>query len=121
MGHLEKSHMADTPIAWTAIPPGTAFAASDGQPVGHVEEVLGSRAEDIFHGLTVRVGGRRVTVLAAQVQSITASQVTSTLSSAEVSSLSAEHEGSAFHARERGLLGTHVREREHFEKDEPGR
>ena len=43
----------DTPISWKAIPPKTPVLSSDGQSAGTVIEVLGSRDEDIFHGLIV--------------------------------------------------------------------
>ena len=43
-----------TPIAWRAIVYGTPVVAADGTRLGTVREVLGSDADDIFHG--VRVG-----------------------------------------------------------------
>ncbi len=43
-----------TPIAWRAIVYGTPVLAADGAQLGSVREVLGSDADDIFHGLRVR-------------------------------------------------------------------
>ena len=44
--------MPDTqPISWRSIVYGTAVTADDGERVGAVHEVLGSDADDIFHGL----------------------------------------------------------------------
>ena len=47
--------MAD-PVAWTVVERGWAVAASDGNEVGKVNEVLGDPEADIFDGLAVGAG-----------------------------------------------------------------
>jgi hypothetical protein len=47
--------MAD-PVAWTVVERGWAVAASDGNEVGKVDQVLGDPEADIFDGLSVGAG-----------------------------------------------------------------
>jgi uncharacterized protein YrrD len=47
--------MAD-PVAWTLVERGWAVAASDGNEVGKVDQVLGDPEADIFDGLSVGAG-----------------------------------------------------------------
>jgi uncharacterized protein YrrD len=47
--------MAD-PVAWTVVERGWAVAASNGNEVGKVDQVLGDPEADIFDGLAVGVG-----------------------------------------------------------------
>jgi hypothetical protein len=47
------------PVSWRSIVYGTPVTSNDGVRVGLVHEVLGSDAEDIFHGLRVALTGRR--------------------------------------------------------------
>lgn len=47
--------MAD-PVAWTVVERGWTVAASDGNEVGKVDQVLGDPEADIFDGLAVGTG-----------------------------------------------------------------
>lgn len=47
--------MAD-PVAWTVVERGWTVAASDGNEVGKVDQVLGDPEADIFDGLAVGAG-----------------------------------------------------------------
>jgi hypothetical protein len=47
--------MAD-PVAWTVVERGWAVAASDGNEVGSVDQVLGDPEADVFDSLGVSVG-----------------------------------------------------------------
>jgi uncharacterized protein YrrD len=47
--------MAD-PVSWKVVERGWAVAASDGNAVGKVDEVLGDPEADIFDGLAVGAG-----------------------------------------------------------------
>jgi hypothetical protein len=47
--------MAD-PVAWNVVERGWAVAASDGNEVGKVDQVLGDPEHDIFDGLSVGEG-----------------------------------------------------------------
>jgi len=46
-----------TPIAWRAIVYDAPVLAADGTRLGTVREVLGSDADDIFHGIRIARGG----------------------------------------------------------------
>ena len=51
------------PVSWRGLIYGTAVLASDGVRVGSVREVLGSDADDIFHGLRVALDGAKRDVM----------------------------------------------------------
>ena len=44
------------PVSWLLVERGWTVRAADGEQVGTVHEVTGSREDDIFDGLTVRSG-----------------------------------------------------------------
>lgn len=111
----------EQPIAWTAIAPGTPLRCSDGSAAGRVVDVLGSRDEDVFHGLVVALEGRRAVILADFVGAMTTGHVETTLTPAEVRALPDDEGAPTFHAAQRGIVGSRVRERERFEPDERGR
>jgi len=50
-------------LAWKAMLADTSVVSSDGDTVGTVADVLGSEAEDIFHGIVVREGILRKDVM----------------------------------------------------------
>jgi hypothetical protein len=63
-GRFEEIHVSETqPISWRSIVYGTPVISSDNERVGTVDEVLGSDAEDIFHGLRVALVDRRRDVM----------------------------------------------------------
>lgn len=79
----------DQPIAWTAVPQDTRVRTSDAEVVGTLSDLLGSRQEDIFHGIVVHLGrfGHHVFVSADQVSLLTRSAVGVALTSAEIHAL----------------------------------
>jgi len=81
----------ETPIAWTALPQGIQVVGFDGADIGKVEEVLGDRDEDIFHGLLLRRAGdgERVELPAANVKKMTARHVVTDLDGAQAGALQA--------------------------------
>jgi hypothetical protein len=58
------------PIAYTALPPGTAIRSSDEREVGTVERVIDNSRENIFDGIVMRAGERRVWVDAPEIARI---------------------------------------------------
>ena len=58
------------PIAYTALQPGTAILSSDGQELGVVERAIANAKENIFDGIVMRAGDRRVWVDAPEVARI---------------------------------------------------
>jgi hypothetical protein len=106
----------DTPISWKAIPPHTALLSSDGQSVGQVFEVLGSREEDIFHGLIVSVAGQHRVLTSDCVTSIAAAGVMTDHSAVELAALPLYEPEPTYHAElSKGLFGRF--RHEHFAKD----
>lgn len=79
----------ERPLAWTAILADTPVQSSDEVTVGAVREVLGSEAEDIFHGVVITSGsrGHEVLIPAEKVASITDQQLTTSLSADEIRDL----------------------------------
>jgi hypothetical protein len=45
----------DDPISWRAIGQHMPVLAVGGEPVGYVDELLGSDEEDVFHGIVLRL------------------------------------------------------------------
>ena len=77
----------DQPVAWRAVPE-NADVVAQGTRVGSLWDMLGSQAEDIFHGIVVKLGsGRKVFVSSDDVVGLTASHVDVDLPAAEVESL----------------------------------
>lgn len=79
----------ERPLAWSAILADTPVQSSDGITAGAIAEVLGSHAEDIFHGVVITPGslGHEVLIPAETVVSITDQRLTTSLSAAEIRDL----------------------------------
>ena len=111
------------PISWRAIVYGTPVTATDGVRVGVVQEVLGSDAEDIFHGLRVALTGRRgdVMVSADDIASMSLVEVRTVLTRSEIDRLPAYDETTTYHLASVGWLRKHVGWTKDSESDEePG-
>ncbi len=109
------------PISWRTIVYGTAVVGADGSKVGIVKEVLGSDAEDIFHGVRVALDSHDVAILASDISSLTASAVTTVLSAAEIHALPAYDETATFHLASVGWLRKHIGWQQDSKSDEePG-
>jgi hypothetical protein len=113
----------DDPIAWRAIVYDTPVFAAGGEHVGTVREVLGSDAEDVFHGLRVGADdekGDRL-LLADDVSLITRSRIETGLSADEVAALKPYHEQDTYHLASVGWLRRHLGWRKDSQSDEePG-
>ena len=102
----ENGSEADEPIAWRAITEDTPVRSSDAEDVGTVYDVLGSKEDDIFHGIVVHLGrlGHRVLVLADDVSLITRLRVDVALSSAELHALPEHADEHTFHLGVTGMF-----------------
>ena len=101
------------PVSWRGLVYGTPVVASDGTRVGTVREVLGSDAEDIFHGLRVTLDGekdakRDVMVPAEAIQSLGSDDVRVARSAAEIRGLAAYDEEATYHLASVGWLRKHL-------------
>lgn len=110
MTDITPTRTDDDPIAWRAIVYDTPVFAAGGERVGTVREVLGSDAEDVFHG--VRLGaddgkGDRL-LLSDDVSLITKSRVETGLSAGEVAALAPYHEQDTYHLASVGWLRKHL-------------
>ena len=77
----------EQPVAWRAVPENVDVRAQ-GTCVGTLYDLLGSRSEDIFHGIVVKLGsGRQVFVPSDYVSALTVSRVDVELSASEVEAL----------------------------------
>ncbi len=65
------------PVAWSYIEPGTEVIGREGVKIGTVKEMLGTKAEGIFHGIALDPadGGDTRLVFADAVTSLTTSRV----------------------------------------------
>jgi hypothetical protein len=98
------------PIAWRAIVYATPVTSSDDQRAGEVHEVLGSDADDIFHGLRVALanGHRDVMISADDVSSLASDQVRVDLTRAEIEALPTYKEEDTYHLASVGWLRKHL-------------
>jgi hypothetical protein len=98
------------PIAWRGVVYGTPVTTVDRVRVGTVREVLGSDAEDIFHGLRVGLaaGHRDVMVPANNVTTMSADEVQTNLSRSEIEALPTYDETSTYHLASVGWLRKHL-------------
>jgi hypothetical protein len=107
----EEINVPDTdPIGWRGVIYGTPVTAVDGAQVGTVREVLGSDAEDIFHGLRVRLaaGRRDVMVPSDDVTALSHAKVETDLSPAAFEALPTYDEVSTYHLASVGWLRKHL-------------
>ena len=111
------------PIGWRGVIYGTPVTAAEGVRVGAVREVLGSDAEDIFHGLRVRLstGNRDVMVPSDDVTSLSESQIETDLSRAAIEALPSYDEAATYHLASVGRLRKHLGwKKDSASDEEPG-
>ena len=109
-------------VSWRTIVYGTRVSGSDGSRVGTVREVLGSDAEDIFHGLRVRLeSGRDVMVAADDVALIAGDGIDLRVDRTFLAALPDFDEPATYHLSSVGWLRKHVGWKEDAKSDEdPG-
>ena len=111
------------PIAWRAVVYDTPVISSDGAPAGRVHEVLGSDADDIFHGLRVALAEphRDVMVRADDVASLATTEVRVNRTRSELEALPTYEEEATYHLASVGWLRKHLGWKKDSESDEePG-
>jgi hypothetical protein len=111
------------PIGWRGLTYGTPVMTVDGVRVGTVREVLGSDAEDIFHGLRVELsaGRRDVMVPADLVTTMTSAAVETSLSRSDFEALPTYDEVGTYHLASVGWLRKHLGwKKDSASDEEPG-
>jgi hypothetical protein len=108
------------PVSWRALVYDTAVVGSDGTRVGSVREVLGSDADDIFHGLRVALDGAKRDVMldAEAIESLGTGDVRSRLATAEIKALPSYDEVATYHLASVGWLRKHLGWTNDSESDE---
>jgi PRC-barrel domain len=111
------------PISWRSIVYGTPVISRDEERVGKVDEVLGSDAEDIFHGLRVALGGghREVMVSGDDVASMSVDEVRTNLTRSDIEALPTYDDVATYHLASVGWLRKHLGWKKDAKSDEePG-
>ncbi|MGC8633234.1 MAG: PRC-barrel domain-containing protein [Candidatus Limnocylindrales bacterium] len=111
------------PVSWRSIVYGTPVMSSDHEPVGHVHEVLGDDADDIFHGLRVGLAGghRDVLVSVDDVASMSADAVRVDLTRSALEALPTYDEEATYHLASVGWLRKHIGwQKDSDSNEEPG-
>jgi hypothetical protein len=111
------------PIGWRGVLYGTAVTSDDGAKVGTVREMLGSDAEDIFHGIRVKLADADHDVMIASddVTTLTAGVVGTGLSRAAIAALPDYDEVATYHLASVGWLRKHLGWKKDSKSDEePG-
>ena len=116
--------MPDTQAtSWRSIVYGTPVVSSDDDRLGEVREVLGSDAEDIFHGLRVRLTNQRrdVMIAADAVTDMSDVGVRTSLPASEIEALATYDETATYHLASVGWLRKHLGwQRDRESDEEPG-
>lgn len=96
--------------SWRSIVYGTPVVGSDDERLGEVREVLGSDAEDISHGLRVKLADQRrdVMIAADDVDHISGDGVRTSLISSDVEAMAPYDESATYHLASVGWLRRHL-------------
>lgn len=96
-------------VAWTAMPYRAQVVDANGAEIGTAESLMGDEAEDIFHGIAVKLknGGRLVEVTAAQIDRVTHQRVRTNIAPSDVAGLPEYREERWFHLGWGGVFRKH--------------
>jgi hypothetical protein len=114
----------ESAIGWRGIAYGTPVWTADGLRVGHVREVLGSDAQDIFHGIRVDLGARQgsdTIVAADDITAMTTERITVSLTRDEVLGGPRYTDQATYHVGTVGTIRKHLGwKRDSGSDEEPG-
>jgi hypothetical protein len=76
-------------VAWLAMPEKAPVMGQSGEEIGRVEELLGDKEDDIFHGIVLKLarGGHKVEVAADRIPKITTRRIYTDLAADELEHL----------------------------------
>ena len=76
-------------VAWLAMPQKAPVIGKSGEEIGRMEELLGDKEDDIFHGIVLKLarGGHKVEVAADRIPKITTRRVYTDLRADELEHL----------------------------------
>lgn len=103
--------MSEDQVAWTATPYHAPVLDAAGEEIGTTESLMGDEADDIFHGLAVKLkhGGRMVELAAEHIQKITNERVYTNVAGDQAGALPDYREEKWFHLGWGGLFRKHPR------------
>ncbi len=83
--HLDE----EREVAWLAMPEKAPVMGKSGEEIGRMEELLGDKEGDIFHGIVLKLarGGHKVEVRADRIPKITTRRVFTDLAADELEHL----------------------------------
>ncbi len=113
----------NSPISWRAVTYGTPVLAAGGEAVGTVREILGSDADDVFHGVRVSLnnGSADVTLSSDQVAGLTVGAVQTSLTPDQLIALPSYADEATYHLASVGWLRKHLGwTRDSGKDEEPG-
>ena len=99
----------EIPLAWTAMPYRAPVLDLTGERIGTAESLEGDTAKDIFHGIVVKLEGKRELreLLAERITRITSLGIYTDLADMELESLPPYTEEKVFHLDWGGLFRKH--------------
>ena len=76
-------------VAWLAMPEKAPVLGQSGEEIGRMEELLGDKEDDIFHGIVLKLarGGHKVEVAADRIPKITTRRIYTDLTADELAHL----------------------------------
>ena len=76
-------------VAWLAMPEKAPVLGQAGEEIGRMEELLGDKEDDIFHGIVLKLarGGHKVEVAADRIPKITTRRIYTDLAADELEHL----------------------------------
>ena len=76
-------------VAWLAMPEKAPVMGQSGEEIGRMEELLGDKEDDIFHGIVLKLarGGHKVEVAADRIPKITTRRIYTDLAADELEHL----------------------------------
>jgi len=76
-------------VAWLAMPEKAPVLGQSGEEIGRMEELLGDKEDDIFHGIVLKLarGGHKVEVAADRIPKITTRRIYTDLTADELEHL----------------------------------
>jgi hypothetical protein len=76
-------------VAWLAMPQKAPVIGKSGEEIGRMEELLGDKEDDIFHGIVLKLarGGHKVEVAADRIPKITTRRIYTDLAADELEHL----------------------------------
>ena len=86
---MEANELEEREVAWLAMPEKAPVMGQAGEEIGRMEELLGDKEDDIFHGIVLKLArsGHKVEVAADRIPKITTRRIYTDLAADELEHL----------------------------------